>query len=37
MFFDQLDERNAIVKSVLAFEKVSQVGLADFKSWLNRL
>ena len=29
MFFDQLNERNAMVMSILAFEKVGQVGLAD--------
>ena len=37
MFFDQLDERDAMVKSVLAFEEVGQVGLADLGSWLSRL
>ena len=35
MFFDQLDERNAMVKSILTFEKVGQVGLADL-AWLDR-
>jgi hypothetical protein len=29
MFFDQLDKRNAMVKSILAFNEVGQVGLAD--------
>ena len=26
MFFDQVDERNAMVQSILAFEKVEKVG-----------
>jgi hypothetical protein len=29
MFFDQLDERNAMMKSIIAFEEVGLVGLAD--------
>jgi hypothetical protein len=37
MFFDQLDESNAMVKSVLAFEKVGQVVLADLENRLSRL
>jgi hypothetical protein len=37
MFFDQLDERNIIVKSVLAFDKVVQVSLADLENRLSRL
>ena len=37
MFFDQLDERNAMVKSILAFEEVGQVSLADLRSRLSRL
>jgi hypothetical protein len=37
MFFDQLNERNTMVKSVLAFEKVGQVSLADLGSRLSRL
>jgi hypothetical protein len=37
MFFDQLDERNAAVKSILIFEKVGQVGLADLENRLSRL
>jgi hypothetical protein len=37
MFFDQLDERNAAVKSILTFEKVGQVGLADLENRLSRL
>jgi len=32
MFFDQLNERNAMVKSFLAFDEVGQVGLADFST-----
>jgi hypothetical protein len=28
MFFDQLDERNIMVQSVLAFEKVDKIDLA---------
>ena len=36
MFFDQVDERNAMVQSILAFEKVEKVGLADFGSRLSR-
>jgi hypothetical protein len=34
MFVDQLDERNAMVKCVLAFEQVGQVGLAD-SGWFS--
>jgi hypothetical protein len=34
MFFDQLDERNMMVKSVLAFEEVSQ-GSAPEKSFVS--
>jgi hypothetical protein len=30
MFFDQLDERNAIVQSNLAFEELVQTVLDDF-------
>ena len=33
MFFDQLDERNAMLKSILAFEEVGLVSLADLE-WL---
>jgi hypothetical protein len=37
LFFDQLDERNAIVQSVLAFDKVGKIGLlADLRSRLSR-
>ena len=38
MFFDQLDERNAMMKITLAFEKVGKVGLADLGSrlWLGQ-
>ena len=32
MFFNQLDKRNVMVKSIIAFEEVGQVGLADY--WL---
>jgi hypothetical protein len=32
MFFDQLNERNAMVMSILAFEKVGQVILANLGS-----
>jgi len=31
MFFDQLNEKNTIVKYILAFEKVRQVSLADIR------
>jgi hypothetical protein len=37
MFFDQLDERNAMVMSILAFEEVGQVVLADLGSQLSQL
>jgi hypothetical protein len=37
MFFNQLDERSVMVKCVLAFEQVGQVGLADLGSRLSRL
>jgi hypothetical protein len=37
MFFDQLNERNAMVKFVLAFEKIGQVSLADLENRLRRL
>ena len=37
MCLDQLDERNAMVKSILAFEEVGQVSLADLGSRLSRL
>ena len=37
MFFDQLDERNTAVKSILTFEKFGQVGFADLGSRLSRL
>jgi hypothetical protein len=37
MFFDQLDERNTIVKSVIAFEKGGQVSLAHLENRLSRL
>jgi len=33
MFFDQLNEGNTMMKSILAFEKVSPVGLADLGSY----
>jgi hypothetical protein len=37
MFFNQLDERNAMVKSILAFEEVGQVSLADLsRLWLDQ-
>jgi hypothetical protein len=37
MFFDQLNERNAMVKSILAFEEVGQVSLADLsRLWLDQ-
>jgi hypothetical protein len=36
MFFDQLDERNAMVKSILAFKKVGLVSLADLGSQLSQ-
>jgi hypothetical protein len=29
MFFDQLDKRNTMVKSIFAFEEIGQVILAD--------
>jgi hypothetical protein len=34
MFFDQLDERNAMVMSVLAFDDFGQVGIADL-GWIR--
>jgi hypothetical protein len=37
MFFDQLDERNVMVQSILTFEKLGQVGLADLGSRLSQL
>ena len=37
MFFNQLEERNAMMKITLAFEKVGKVGLADLGSRLSRL
>ena len=37
MFFDQLDEANAMVQSILTFEKVDQVGLADLGGRLSLL
>jgi len=32
MYFDQLGERNAMVKSMLAYEEVGKVGLADLEA-----
>jgi hypothetical protein len=32
MFFDQLNERNAMVQSNIAFKKVWKTGLAGFSS-----
>lgn len=37
MFFDQLDETNAMVQSIFAFDKIFEVSLADLGSRLSRL
>jgi len=36
MFFDRHDERNSMVKSIIALEEPGQVGLADIARRLNR-
>jgi hypothetical protein len=36
MFFDQLDERDAMVQSILTFVKVDKTDLADLGSRLSR-
>jgi hypothetical protein len=35
MFFDQLDERNAMVQAILGFGKLGHVVLADLGSRLS--
>jgi hypothetical protein len=37
MFFDQLDKRNAMVKSIIAFYEVEKVSLAVLESQLSGL
>jgi hypothetical protein len=37
MFFDELDEGNTMVESILAFDEVGGVSLADLGSLLRRL
>jgi hypothetical protein len=36
MLFDQIDKRNIMMQSILAFEKVGKVSLASFGSRLSR-
>jgi len=34
MFFDKCDQRNTMMQSILAFDKVGQTGLAGF-GWVS--